>query len=110
MVKEILILVGIIIFIVGLILLRNPNLVSCDPVSCALSSGTCEQAGMEHQYGCIHHFPDDGKVCKTSKECLSGLCYVAVGQRTATRGNCAGTDVQFGCFRKIEEKTEMCFD
>jgi hypothetical protein len=73
--------------------------------ACSMSGGELTHAGMEAKLMCIHPYPDGGKPCSSSKECIGG-CVIyeppVQGQPTPSVGVCRFSHPEFGCDAPIE--------
>jgi len=65
---------------------------------CMREGGEWKKAGLTGIYRCIHKYPDGGKPCTSSNECI-GLCIVT-GPNIP--GFCKYDDSPFGCYATIE--------
>ena len=69
----------------------------CDDVG-----GKVQRAGLAGYYHCVQEYPDAGKVCRDSSECV-GMCRTqsseAIGKPGT--GTCQKVDVAFGCFAMV---------
>ena len=75
-----------------------------DRARCEEGGGKVQRVGLRGFYACVQKYPDAGKVCRDSKECL-GDCRTtdsnAVG-RPGT-GTCQEVDVPLGCFARVND-------
>lgn len=74
---------------------------------CEAAGGTVERAGRAGWERCVQSYPDAGKACSDSTECL-GECRVPDDKReikagTPVEGVCQAKDVPFGCHAKVEK-------
>ena len=75
-----------------------------DRKRCEEAGGRVQRAGLRGVYQCVQTYPDAGKVCRDSKDCL-GDCRTmdsaAIG-RPGT-GTCQEVDVPFGCYALVRD-------
>ena len=84
---------------------------------CEAAGGTVQQAGRLGWERCIQPFPDAGKACSGSEDCL-GECRLAdFGDTpepgTPAEGVCQADDAPFGCHTVVEDgkvKHSICVD
>ena len=73
--------------------------------SCTISGGDWEPIGLAQRPACIYTYPDAGKACQSSEECI-GACVIydlpAQGQPMPSAGVCKATNDPFGCYALIE--------
>ena len=73
---------------------------------CAMNGGTLTRAGMAGKPVCVHPYPDGGKPCSSSEECIGG-CVIyeppVPGQPTPSVGVCRYSTPSFGCDAPIED-------
>ena len=75
-----------------------------DRKRCEDVGGRVQRAGLAGAYHCVQTYPDAGKVCRDSAECLGDCRTVdsdAVG-RPGT-GTCQEVDVPFGCYALVRD-------
>lgn len=82
--------------------------------SCAISGGEWEPVGLAQEPACIYTYPDAGKACHSSEECM-GACVIydspIQGQPTPSEGVCKTTNNPFVCYAPIENpETYGCSD
>lgn len=70
-------------------------------LTCKVTGGRWETAGIYPEFRCIHKYPDGGKSCRSSTECR-GLC-ISKGDGT---GYCKYDDNPFGCYSTVEDFRE----
>ena len=72
--------------------------------SCAISGGEWAVSGLANNAFCLRTYPDAGKPCRRSDECMGGcvLYEVIVGQPTPSVGVCKINNDAFECFAVIE--------
>ena len=75
-----------------------------DRARCAAVGGRVERAGLLGAYHCIQDYPDAGKTCSDSSECL-GRCRTDDTKNMGKpgTGTCQKTDVDFGCYGLVED-------
>ena len=75
-----------------------------DRKRCEEAGGRVQRAGLRGVYQCVQTYPDAGKICRDSKDCL-GNCRTmdsaAIG-RPGT-GTCQEVDVPFGCYALVRD-------
>ena len=74
---------------------------------CEAAGGVVRQAGMLGWQLCIQNYPDAGKACRGSEDCL-GDCRLdetagPVEAGTQAQGTCQVSDVPFGCYTRVED-------
>lgn len=70
--------------------------------ACAKVGGKVQRAGLRGSYHCVQTYPDAGKICSDSSECV-GQCRT-VSSRAMGKpgtGTCQNIDVPFGCFALV---------
>ena len=84
--------------------------------SCAVIGGKWTRGGIFGQQYCLHSYPDAGKACQSSEDCM-GACLAettSLDETTVipTAGVCAPTNQIFGCFNYFEnqEIDSVCVD
>jgi hypothetical protein len=72
--------------------------------TCSLSGGTWTRGGIAGTLFCVHTYPDAGKPCQSSDECMGGcvLYEVIWGQPPPGEGVCKTNNDPFECFAPIE--------
>ena len=85
---------------------------------CEAAGGTVEKQGRAGYERCVQTYPDAGKVCAGSADCV-GECRIAdalyghVEPGTPVQGVCQARDVPFGCFTRVENgkaAASLCVD
>jgi hypothetical protein len=74
---------------------------------CEAAGGTVRQAGRLGGQHCVQSFPDAGRTCNGSQNCL-GECRLPddageLAPGTAVQGVCQADDAPFGCFTAVED-------
>lgn len=69
---------------------------------CTEAGGSVQRAGLAGAYHCVQTYPDAGKVCRDSKDCI-GNCRavnsVKIGKPGT--GTCQTVDIPFGCYALV---------
>ena len=74
---------------------------------CEVAGGAIQQAGRLGWQHCVQTFPDAGKACRDSEDCL-GECRLPgdagpVAPGTPVQGICQANDAPFGCYTTVED-------
>ena len=74
--------------------------------TCEAAGGTVERVGRAGWEQCVQHYPDAGKACSGSDDCM-GECRVRgdgtdIAPGTPVEGVCQATDTPFGCYAWVE--------
>ena len=100
----------VLIALMGLVVLITPSLYQraswlIRSKVCDMNGGELSRAGMAGRPVCIRSYPDGGKPCTSSKECLGG-CVIyeppIQAQPTPSVGVCRYSSPSFGCDAPIE--------
>lgn len=72
--------------------------------NCARTGGTWEMRGIAHNQLCIRTYPDAGKACRSSDECMGGcVLYEDIwGEPAPAVGVCKSNNDPFECYAVIE--------
>lgn len=81
---------------------------------CTMNGGKWTRVGIAQTPFCLYTYPDWGKACHSSEECMGG-CVIYESpiqdQPTPSVGVCKGTNDPFGCYAPIEHpETFGCSD
>ena len=72
---------------------------------CSMNGGEWIPVGLAQEPACIYTYPDAGKACHSSEECM-GACVIydppIQGQPMPSVGVCKTTNDPFGCYAPIE--------
>ena len=83
---------------------RNDIPSDADITRCDEAGGKVQRAGLLGAYHCVQKYPDAGKTCRDSDECI-GQCRAVshedVGKQNVT-GTCQELDIPFGCYGIVE--------
>ncbi|MCA8903102.1 MAG: hypothetical protein KDA53_17830 [Hyphomonas sp.] len=93
------------------------NATEAERVRCEAVGGAIERHGLLGWESCVQRYPDAGKACKDSGDCL-GKCKLDLskphdGPGEPAQGACQITDSVFGCYATVEDGLEqqtICFD
>jgi hypothetical protein len=84
---------------------------------CEEAGGTVERAGRAGWERCVQTYPDAGKACTGSADCLGECRLPDVAETpapgTPAEGICQATDAPFGCYTRVEGgkvEASLCVD
>ena len=83
---------------------RDEEPSAADKKRCTDVGGRVQRAGLRGVYQCVQTYPDAGKVCRDSDECL-GDCRTSDSDAVGKPGTgmCQEVDVPFGCFALVRD-------
>lgn len=83
---------------------RDAEPTATERANCEAAGGSVQRAGLLGAYHCVQEYPDAGKACRDSSECV-GQCradsHNDVGNQNVI-GACQKVDVPFGCFGIVD--------
>ena len=81
---------------------RDEEPAAADKKRCTDAGGRVQRVGLRGVYECVQTYPDAGKVCRDSSECL-GDCRTTDAEAIGNpgTGTCQQVDVPFGCYAQV---------
>lgn len=105
--KKKIVIISLIILVMAIIFCYVFLYFSRSVALCGLRGGTIHSASSEAGTECIIKYPDGGRKCTNSLQCLGGCVTDKVSQ-LGKEGICKINNSNQGCFTKIEEKEIRC--